>query len=233
MTRLSKLSAVLLAAFLAIGGGASAAPSTIRAAKAPAGVNAADPSSAAWDKVRATEIALVTAPAVHASISGNAATASVLVQALSDGKRIYFRLSWADQTPDSVRPDVGRFLDGAALQFPLNKSDKTVVLMGTAGSRVNIWYWRADGRVQNLFADGFGSLTPAPVQDVSGKGVHANGKWTVVLSRDLRTAAADGIQLKGAGRMPLAPAIWNGSNAERDGFKATTMEWQSLVLTAR
>jgi len=233
MNRLSKLSAVLLAALLAIGCGASAAPSTIRAAKAPTGVSAADPGSAAWDKVRATEIALVTAPAVHASISGNATAASVSVQALSDGKRIYFRLSWTDGTADAERPDTGRFLDGVALQFPLNRSSKTVVLMGTPGGRVNIWYWRADGRVQNLFADGFGTLTSAPVQDVSGKGVHANGRWTVVLSRDLRTAAADGVQLKGVGRIPVAPAVWNGANAERDGFKATTMEWQSLVLTAR
>lgn len=233
MNRLSKLSALLLAALVAIAGAASAAPSAIRAEKTSAGAGSADPGGAVWDKVRATEIALVTAPAVHASISGNAATASVSVQALADGKRIYFRLSWADQSPDPVRSDAGRFVDGVALQFPLNKSENTVVLMGNPGARVNIWYWRADGRVQNLFADGFGTLTPAPIQDVSGKGVHANGRWAVVLSRDLRTAAADGVQLKGARRVPVAPAVWNGANAERDGFKATTMEWQSLVLSTR
>lgn len=233
MKRLSTLSALLLAALLSIGGGALAAPSMIRAAKAPAGANAADPGSPAWAKVRATSIALVTAPAVHASIAGNASAASVSVQGLSDGKRIYLRLSWADPTPEAAGPDVGRFLDGVAVQFPLNKSDKTVVLMGTPGGRVNIWYWRADGRVQNLFADGFGTLTLAPVQDVSGKGVHANGRWTVVLSRALSTSAQDGVQLRGVARIPVAPAVWNGSNAERDGFKATTMEWQSLVLSAK
>lgn len=120
-----------------------------------------------------------------------------------------------------------------ALQFPLNKSDKTVVLLGNSGGRVNIWHWRADGRVQNLFADGLATLTLTPVQDVSGKGVHANGRWTVVRSRDLRTTAPDGVQLKGVGRVPVAPAAWNGSNTERDDFNATTMEWQSLVLSVR
>jgi DMSO reductase family type II enzyme heme b subunit len=62
------------------------------------------------------------------------------VQALSDGKRIYFRLSWVDPTPRSARPDVGRFLDEVALQFRLNKSEKTVVLMGNPGGRAG---WRS------------------------------------------------------------------------------------------
>jgi complex iron-sulfur molybdoenzyme family reductase subunit gamma len=233
MNGFGKLSWFVLAALLAFGGGAWGAPTAIRAARVATGADAGDPASAAWDKVRATEIALVTAPAVHASIAGTAAAAGVSVQALSDGRKLYVRLSWSDPTADTARHDAGRFLDGVALQFPLNKSDKTVVLMGNPAGRVNIWYWRADGQVQNLFADGFGTLTPAPVQDVTGKGIHANGRWTVVLSRDLKSAAADGVQLKGIRRIPVAPAVWNGANAERDGFKATTMEWQSLVLSAK
>jgi hypothetical protein len=34
-------------------------------------------------------------------------------------------------------------------------------------------------------------------------------------------------------RTPVVPAVWNGANAERDGFKATTLEWQLLVLRAK
>ena len=233
MNRYSTICYAALFAIAAVAGTAGAASSVIKSAKVPTGADAGDPASPAWAKAPATEIALVTAPAVHASIAGNAAAATVSVQTLSDGRRIYFRLSWADATTDTERTETGRFLDGVAVQFPLNKSKKTIVLMGNPGGRVNIWYWRADGRVQNLFADGFGTLTPSPVQDVSGKGVHADGRWSVVLSRELKTAAADGIQFRAARRVPLAPAVWNGSNAERDGFKATTIEWQSLVLSTR
>jgi len=233
MKPLSKLFAILVAGVFAIAGSALAAPSVVKTGMAPAGANAADPASPAWNKARTTAIALVTAPAVHASIGGDASTKSVSVQALSDGKQIHFRLSWADATADSTRADVGQFLDGVALQFPVNRSAKTVVLMGNQGGRVNIWYWRADGHVQNLFADGFGTLTPAPVQDVTGKGIHSDGRWSVVLSRALKTASADGVQLKGVTRIPVAPAVWNGGNAERDGFKATTMEWQSVLLSSK
>jgi len=233
MNRLCKLIAVAFVAFSASAATVIAAPSQIKTARLPAGADAADPAGAVWGKAPATEIVLVTAPAVHASISGTASVTSVAVQAFTDGKRVFFRLSWADDSADTSQEGPGRFLDGVALQFPLDKSQKTAVLMGNAGNRVNIWYWSADGKVQNLFADGLGTLTPADVQDVSGKGMYRDGRWRVVLMRPLKSAAADAIQLSMTGRVPVAPAVWNGANAERDGFKAVTMEWQSLVLTTK
>lgn len=233
MNRLWKLIAVALVAFSASSTAVIAASSLIKAARLPVGANAADPASEVWDKAPVTEIALVTSPRVHPSISGTASATSVSVQALTDGKQILFRLTWADGSADASQEGPGRFLDGVALQFPLDRSQKTAVLMGNVGNRVNIWYWRADGKVQNLFADGFGTLTLADVQDISGKGVYQDGRWRVVLARPLKSASADSIQLPTTGRIPIAPAVWNGANAERDGFKAVTMEWQSLVLSTK
>lgn len=233
MNRLSIIFVLGLIASAAAIGAAVAAPSVIKTAKMAAGADAADPASVAWHKAPATEIALVTAPAMHPSIAGTSSVANVSIQALTDRKQIFFRLSWADPTAETARADSGRFLDAVALQFPLGKPQDTAVLMGNAGKRVNIWYWRADGKVQNLFADGFGTLYPVAVQDVSGKAVYRNGRWHVVLTRALKSASGDAIQLKAPGRIAIAPAVWNGANSERDGFKAVTMEWQSLVLTGR
>lgn len=79
------------------------------------------------------------------------------------------------------------FLDGAAMMFPLDGEATTSIFMGSRGRPVNIWYWKAGNQVQNLFAEGFGTFTRASIQDVTGKGVYANGTWMVVLSRSLKT----------------------------------------------
>jgi dimethylsulfide dehydrogenase subunit gamma/complex iron-sulfur molybdoenzyme family reductase subunit gamma len=46
-----------------------------------------------------------------------------------------------------------------------------------------------------------------------------------VLARRLTPASDDGVQLGGVRQVPVAFAIWNGSNQERDGFKGVTLEW--------
>lgn len=52
----------------------------------------------------------------------------------------------------------GQFLDGAAVQFPLNGKPTTVPFMGDAANPVNVWHWRANARPETLIAAGYGSL---------------------------------------------------------------------------
>ncbi len=230
--RFGPILACTVAAGLVFGaaGAVRAEPVVIQATQMAAAKDADNPRAAVWKRAPRVSIPLVTAPAVHASITGTATTRQVTAQAIRTADKVFLRLSWSDPTRDATRDATTRFLDAVALQFPLDGDVDTAVLMGNAGKRVNIWQWRADGRVQNLFADGFGTLTLAPVQDVSGHGVYSHGGWSVVLSRSLKSHSEDGVQLDDIGRIPIAPAVWNGSNQERDGFKAVTMEWQSLVL---
>lgn len=192
--------------------------------------DAADPTAAIWKKVPATLVPLLTAPPVHPAVSGAASTQAVTVRAIRTGETLYIHLTWTDPSPELPPTKVGSFSDGAAVQFPLDKKETTPILMGVPGARVNIWYWRAGDRVENLLADGFGTLTPSSVQDVTGRGIHANGSWAVVLSRPLKTTAEDGITLEGVERLPVGFAVWNGGNQERDGFKAVTMAWLMLSL---
>ena len=80
--------------------------------------------------------------------------------------------------------------------------------------------------VEDLNAEGFGSLTTQAHQDVDGKGNWSNNRWSVVFKRALKTNDSNDTQFTG-GKAPMAIAIWNGANKERNGQKAVT-QWQTL-----
>jgi dimethylsulfide dehydrogenase subunit gamma/complex iron-sulfur molybdoenzyme family reductase subunit gamma len=102
--------------------------------------------------------------------------------------------------------------------------------MGDAKSTVNIWYWRADGRVEELIAGGFGTATSLRTEgEVAGVGARTPKGWQVVLTRKL-TGPKEGVNLKRFREIPVAFAAWDGANQERDGFKAVTLEWWRLKL---
>jgi DMSO reductase family type II enzyme heme b subunit len=80
--------------------------------------------------------------------------------------------------------------------------------------------------VEDLNAEGFSTLTTQANQDVDGKGNWNNNRWTVVFKRALKSKDNNDTQFSG-GKTPMAIAIWNGSNKERNGQKAVT-QWQTL-----
>ena len=86
--------------------------------------------------------------------------------------------------------------------------------------------------VESLVAAGIGSLTPRPaaLQNVSGKGVWAANEWKVVFVRDLSPAGEGDIRLSDG--VPIAFAVWNGSQGDRNGIKAFSA-WYRLGLPAR
>jgi len=80
--------------------------------------------------------------------------------------------------------------------------------------------------VEDLNAEGFSTLTTQAHQDVQGEGNWANNRWTVVFKRSLTTGDSNDAQFTG-GKAPMAIAIWNGQNKERNGQKAVT-SWNEL-----
>jgi DMSO reductase family type II enzyme heme b subunit len=80
--------------------------------------------------------------------------------------------------------------------------------------------------VEDLNAEGFSTLTTQAHQDVDGKGNWSNNRWSVVFKRALKTKDANDTQFSGS-KTPIAIAIWNGGNKERNGQKAVT-QWQTL-----
>lgn len=75
--------------------------------------------------------------------------------------------------------------------------------------------------VEDLNAEGFSTLTTQAHQDVDGKGNWFNNRWSVVFKRALSTNDQNDTQFSGS-KTPMAIAIWNGQNKERNGQKAVT-----------
>jgi DMSO reductase family type II enzyme heme b subunit len=80
--------------------------------------------------------------------------------------------------------------------------------------------------VEDLNAEGFSTLTTQANQDVQGDGNWSNDRWAVVFSRALTNTDQNDTQFK-SGKTPMAIAIWNGQNKERNGQKGVT-QWHEL-----
>ena len=83
--------------------------------------------------------------------------------------------------------------------------------------------------VENLIAQGFGTLTTADVQDVAGAGVWRDGKWRALFARDF-AAADDGLVSFAEGSATrIAFAIWDGEDGDRNGQKSIA-PWIELAI---
>jgi len=99
-----------------------------------------------------------------------------------------------------------------------NPGRATGNILSDAGMRVSA--------VEDLNAEGFSTLTTQAHQDVAGEGNWRNNRWAVVFKRALKTGDANDSQFSGS-KTPMAIAIWNGNNKERNGQKAVT-QWNTL-----
>ena len=80
--------------------------------------------------------------------------------------------------------------------------------------------------VEDLNAEGFSTLTTQAQQDVQGQGNWRNNRWSVVFKRSLSSGDSNDTQFSGS-KTPMAIAIWDGQNKERNGQKAVT-QWNTL-----
>jgi hypothetical protein len=234
---------------------------------------ASTPDDAAWRDAPSFTAPLIVQDIVEPRLL-EASTPEVRVQAMTDGQRVAFRLSWSDSTRNDV-PGVARFADACAVQLPMSPGpDLPAPQMGENGRSVAITYWSAfwqtavEGRpdsitalyprakvdhypfeapslthgaddqkamalryaparavgnpgvrrpgeapVQDLIAEGPGTLTPLPETESQGGGSWKSGEWCVVLVRSLpRPLAEDN-------RTQVAFAIWDGSHREAGAQK--------------
>jgi mono/diheme cytochrome c family protein len=85
--------------------------------------------------------------------------------------------------------------------------------------------------VEDANARGFSSLTTQPPagQNVSGKGVWRDGSWSVIFIRTLKSKDFDDVRFEIGKPVPVAFAIWDGENRDRNGRKVVS-NWHKLVL---
>jgi hypothetical protein len=151
------LAVLLVLAVAACGGGeTTSAPATevrvVRVGSLPA-----IPTDEAWATAPRFTATLVPQDMVEPRLL-EPSTPTVDVQAATDGKRLAFRLAWADATQDD-RQMPGRFPDACAVQVPERiQPDVPAPQMGEPGRAVEISFWRAswqaavDGRPDTIRA---------------------------------------------------------------------------------
>lgn len=153
----------------------------------------------------------------------------VRVASAQTDERLYIRLSWADPTRDTSADDVRQFADAVAVQVPVNESARPPIAMGSTDNRVNVWYWNGLNDSQELLAGGPGTTTVLSDSDLESNATYRDGRWQVVLSRPLDGASDNRTSFSTEQDVDAAVAVWNGSDMERSGAKATS-EWHYLAL---
>ncbi len=212
-----------------------------------------DPFDIAWGKIEDLVVPLI--PQTFTVPHGGGSVKFVQVKSLFTKTDLYVRLSWEDRTQNAARDFGARFSDGCAVQFPVEEGFVPSPFMGEKSHPVNIWHWRVSNSEENryekaysdyhrpgaieehilfstrparsLFAEGFGTLTTGKVQDVIAAGVWKSGRWSVVFRRAL--TSQEGTAFKVNSIIPVAFAVWDGEEQERDGSKSLSL-WQTLAL---
>ncbi len=121
---------------------AFAAKADVVAKKIAADLTKPDPKAAYWDAAEKSDVSLMGQPMVVPR-PATTTTGLVTVQAVHDGKRIAFRLTWADPGLNEAGR-LGEYSDAAAIQFPANDTGSVpLVMMGSKDNGVHIFHWRA------------------------------------------------------------------------------------------
>lgn len=102
------------------------------------------------------------------------------------------------------------------------------------GRDVGNWRSQRDHKtpVENLIAQGFGTLTHQELQHVLGKGIWENGRWKVVFVRALHTGLAGDASFEAGQKSFVNFAVWDGSSGERGARKSVSLNWHELILEA-
>ena len=205
----------------------------VTAASAPA--EALLSSAAAWNQLPAHKIALNRTPPLYDTDEpASLEIAAVDVRAVRANGKLLVQMSWLDPTQDSaVLPEVpnappetrfhklpteaeDRFFDAAAIMFPSKPGAAAPSLqMGDADDPVQIYYWNAARGPMLMEAAGRGT-TKRTGATFAAHGAYEKGRWTVALELPDLPAGT-----------PLAFAVWNGSQKDRDGRKYFSV-WQVL-----
>jgi complex iron-sulfur molybdoenzyme family reductase subunit gamma len=188
-----------------------------------------DPAAPAWQSAPAQRIALNRTPPLYATEPPASLEISfVEVRTLRAAGNLFVRMSWRDASADRselpAMPDTppeqrflkehtlatDRFFDAAAVMFPKDAPGGVVspsLQMGDAQDPVSIYYWNAVRGAMRMEAAGRGT-TRRTGESFPARAVYSSGEWQVVMELPALPPMT-----------PLAFAIWNGSQLDRDGRK--------------
>jgi len=193
--------------------------------------------ASAWNQIAPKHISLNRAPPLYDTDEPAAfeiPTADVRLARV--GGKLLIQLTWHDATEDAATlPQVpntppearfrkvqteanDRFFDAAAVMFPSKKESGAMtpsLQMGDAEHPVEIYYWNAARGAMLMQAQGRGT-TRRTGQSFPASATYQNGQWSVTFELPDLPAGT-----------PMAFAVWNGSQKDRDGRKYFSV-WQVL-----
>lgn len=103
----------------------------------------------------------------------------------------------------------------------------------TAMSAGNVLSQLHKSPIEDANARGFGSFRSQRMeeQNVEGKGLWHDGFWNVIYLRELQSKEADDVKFEPGKPVPVAFAIWNGEQHDRNGRKMVS-NWYQLVFSS-
>lgn len=188
-----------------------------------------DPLAAAWNAVQVKKIALNRTPRLYETEPLSELEIPELeVRIARAGSKLMVHLSWRDSSEDAAQiaatpgtPTEGRFkkvpteatdrfFDAAAVMCPAGGQAGAAapgLQMGDQQDPVTIYYWNAARGPMLMEAKGR-ETTRRTGQSFPARAVYQAGSWSVSLELPDLTRGT-----------PLAFAVWNGSQQDRDGRK--------------
>lgn len=211
---------------------------TLRAFDSPAEARVLlDPMATQWTKLPAQRIALNRTPRLYDTEAPSELEIPYVDVRLARAEgKLLVQMTWKDATQDTAQiaklptaPTEGRphkelteatdrFFDSAAVMHPLRLSPEGAwpsLQMGDANDPVSIYFWNSTRGTARMQAEGRGT-TKRTGDTFSAEGIYRDGSWHLALQLDAIPAG-----------MPLAFAVWNGSQQDRDGRKYFTT-WLKL-----
>lgn len=206
---------------------------SLRAAMSPARADAfLDPTSPEWSKLTSQRIALNRTPRLYDTEAPSELEIPFVDIRLArvEGK-LLVQMTWHDSTQDAAQiaklpsaPTEGRphkelteatdrFFDSAAVMHPTRLPQDGAwpsLQMGDTGQPVSIYFWNASRGAARMQAEGR-STTKRTGESFPAQALYKVGAWNVTM--ELQDVPSG---------MPLAFAIWNGSQQDRDGRKYFT-----------
>jgi mono/diheme cytochrome c family protein len=140
-----------------------------------------------------------------------------------------WKAGW-QQDVDGERPDVSTVFPSMHVDvYPPTTTPELFRTAQAAGNQLAAVDLKTP--IEDANATGFGTMTTQPpkAQNVNGKALWRDSFWSVVFVRDLKSKDKQDVQLAPGKSAPVAFAVWNGAQRDRNGRKVFS-NWHHLIL---
>lgn len=177
------------------------------------------------------------AVAVEFPVKSNEAPPPVFMGTVDNPVHIFHWRAQYQRDAEQGKPTMKDLYPNASIDiYPLEFKDPGTLGQSPEAAREQFSPGRAEGNPQSyaksgvdeIVAEGFSTSAVQEGHGSAGKGVHAGGRWSVVISRELRREG--GSVLTAGGKTFVGFAVWQGGKDEVGSRKSVTMVWTPLAL---